>query len=71
LSHSVVGEQGVNVEIRERVLYERCVIGAAKASPKALACCDGTLHPRSTGSQYGVGRGSRRNEYSNRCDIFH
>lgn len=39
--------------------------GVAKASPKALlACRDGTLHPRATGSQYGVGRGSRRNEYN-------
>lgn len=40
------------------------MIGAAKASPKALACYDGTLHPRATGSQYGVGRGSHRNEFN-------
>lgn len=49
-----VGEGNINVSM----------IGATKASPKALACCDGTLHPPATGSQYGVGRGSHRNEYN-------
>lgn len=47
------------------------MIGAAKASPKALACYDGTLHPCATGSQYGVGRGSRRmNTTATEGDIF-
>lgn len=47
------------------------MIGVMKASPKALACCGGTLHPRATSSQYSVGRGSHRNEYDgNRTRYF-
>lgn len=47
-----------------RGYYEREYDQRCESLSKALACYDGTLHPRATGSQYGVGRGSHRNEYN-------